>query len=178
MTGVRIEFELDTGGVESSLDRVLHLVEQPAEMLEGLGKLIEGAVLGRFATGRGPDGIPWPPSERVRREARPGGLRKDGKRGTSKKALNKIGPNRGGQTLVDTGALISSIETFVSGDTVMVGSGKNARGNADRYAAAHQFGVPSRGLPARPYLGFDEELEESLHGAIVDALQAAAEGNS
>jgi phage gpG-like protein len=111
----------------------------------------ENSTKARFADGAGPDGTPWKPSWRVQ--------------------------ERGGKTLIDSGRLVGSI-TSDSGDD-FAEWGSNAI-----YAAIQQFGgeirpknkkalffrAPDGGgrsmqkvtIPARPYLGINEDDEENI----------------
>jgi len=87
----------------------------------------------------------------------------------------------------DTGSLVRGIVTRykVNKDgtaTVEVGlRGQNTRSkkgtDVATYGIAHQFGVPSRNLPARPFLGITpagkKEVEFYIKRQIVDALKGA-----
>jgi phage gpG-like protein len=179
MTSVRVEIDpASLDRLETGLGELIRLAQNPQRALEATGELIAANTVKRFDTGRGPGGIPWIPSGRVQHEARPGGFNKDGSRGKSKKALNKIGPNDGGKTLVQSGSLRESITSVVVGDEVHVGVQSPAPGNAHEYAAVHQFGatieakdggmlafevggIPvfakSVTIPARPFLGIDQK---------------------
>lgn len=57
--------------------------------------------------------------------------------------------------LYSTGALARSLEFQRRGDMIEFGSPLP-------YALAHQSGVPSRRLPARPYVGISRELSAAL----------------
>lgn len=138
-----------------------------AEALEAIGAAWESDVKGNFATGTAPDGTPWKPSKRALK--------------------------RGGRgTLVLSGGLRDSItHEVIDADTVEVGTNKV-------HAAAHQFGatiqragahaVPLvlsdsgyRGaggviqLPARPFIGWNDGLDEAA-AEILEGFIAAKTG--
>ncbi len=103
----------------------------------------------RFEDQRGPDGARWIPSERVLRH--------------------------GGQTLVDTGRLRRSI----------TGRGDSARaqwGTNVVYAARHNYGdviVRGRragGIPARPFIGINQDDWDEFKGIIAQTLAEEARG--
>lgn len=200
MSGVRLEIRIDDGGLGRAMRRAIERAEDLKPILEeSATTVIEANIQDRFDRGRGPGGIPWPPSGRVRHEARPGGINKDGTRGKSKKALNKIGPNHGGKTLVDKGHLRSSIDHATRETEVEVGVATPARGDAERYAAIHQFGgtitpkkeggalvftgadgqlvfASSVTIPARPYIGFDDQDVADLEALWTDAVKETFDG--
>lgn len=153
MTGVRLEIGFEDGGLGRALERAIIAGTELRPALEASAFIIEGSVRTRFDTGMGPGGIPWPPSQRALKQ--------------------------GGKTLVDKGSLRESIGHAIGEKQVEVGVESPAPGNAHRYAAAHQFGAhitPKKGefliftgsdgglvfarsvdLPARPFLGFDDQ---------------------
>lgn len=72
---------------------------------------------------------------------------------TERQATKTLRDRRGaGNILVRSGTL-SALQLEVTENEVTVG---NAPG-AEEYAATHQFGDASRGIPARPYMGFDDK---------------------
>jgi phage gpG-like protein len=128
--------------------------------------ILIASTLERFATGKGPGGIPWKPSKRAQ------GLVKD---------------KAAGRTLVDTGDLQSSIKGVTGPDFVEVGSDglKNPiKAVANQFGSRRQtvvvrhtrtvtvaFGAPLASpteqtvrahgrvtnLPARPFIGVDDQ---------------------
>jgi len=84
-------------------------------------------------------------------------------------APRKVEPKDGHAILQKSTMLRKSIRiTSVTNDTVIIGSDRP-------YAAAHQFGVPERNLPARPYLPFykDGQLTPEGNRRVTSALKAA-----
>lgn len=132
-----------------------------APAMARIGTALEGVVERRFASERGPGGNPWIPSRRARTE--------------------------GGQTLTLSGRLRRSITARTGPDFVELGSDVV-------YAAIHQLGgtiLPRRAerlafvgfdgrfvqadrvdIPARPFLGMDEDAWD----AVGDALDAHLAG--
>lgn len=85
----------------------------PNELLDIWGALLEASTRTRFDTGRGPGGIPWPISQRARRD--------------------------GGKTLVDKGNLEGSLRYEVRPGELEVGV--DGVGASSKHARVHQFGV-------------------------------------
>ncbi|MEX0971523.1 MAG: phage virion morphogenesis protein [Paracoccaceae bacterium] len=119
----------------------------------------------RFDAGAGPDGNPWPPSLRALFD--------------------------GGRTLVDRGNLVGSISHEA-------GPQSASWGTSVVWAAVHQFGatiaakdagalhftIPGIGhvqrksvtIPARPFIGLDDEDEDEINTIIADELASHFEG--
>lgn len=145
MSGVSIAIDLDDEVLKLALDRIESLLKDLSEPLEDIGASLVSSTLGRFEQGRGPDGVAWRPSRRA--------------------------IDQGGQTLIDSGLLRSSIVYEAGSDQVRVGSNRV-------YAAIHQEGGQAgRGgktrLPARPYLGVNDDDRDEIR-AIVDDWIAGA----
>jgi len=95
-------------------DDTLEAFDDPGDMLEQIGMDVESSTQRRFSEGKTPDGTPWKSPSELTKFVRPG--RKGGEK-----------------ALQDTGALAGSIDHYVSGDEVHVGS-------ALIYARIHQEG--------------------------------------
>lgn len=127
------------------------------ELFEQIGMSLVASTQRRFETGSGPDGSPWPPSLRGK---------------------------TGGKTLVDSARLMQSITYIAAESQVEVGSNV-------LYAAIHQLGgtiKPKAGkslvftiggrkvfansvtIPARPFLGIDQEDEAEIAAIAADWL--------
>jgi phage gpG-like protein len=157
---VQIEIK-NLAGARALFSKVRELGEDPQELLEIAGGILEASTRRRFDEGEGPGGIPWPPSKRAIRQS--------------------------GKTLVDTGLLLGSIRYEVRPGQLEIGvdglseSAKNAKShqfgvNALVGISAHSrtineaFGIPlpaprvvnvkahnrNMKIPARPFLGVDE----------------------
>jgi phage virion morphogenesis protein len=169
MTGVSIRVAVD--GSEESL-RVLRDIarraDEPRGLWDAIGASLVASTQDRFERGESPDGNPWPASIRVLLA--------------------------GGQTLINTQRLMKSVTHIADDQGVSVGT------NAI-YAAVHQLGaviVPVNAarlhfsiggrhlsvkkvtIPARPFLGIDEDDETEiiniarswLSGATPEAFDA------
>lgn len=148
-------------GARALFAKVRQLGENPDELLEIAGGILEASTRSRFDEGKGPGGIPWPPSRRAIRES--------------------------GKTLVEFGGLLGSVRHAVTPGRLEVGV--DALTESAKHAASHQFGVDSvigisphtrtineafgiplpsprtvnvrshvrkMRIPARPFLGVDE----------------------
>lgn len=134
-----ISFEIDDSEVRRILDRIGEIDGDVPYLLQSIGEAVESHVQTRFEEERGPDG-PWPPSLR---------------------ALET-----GGKTLTKDGLLGNSMTVQLSADGTEVQVGTNTP-----YANIHQFGGRAgRNLasliPARPFLGIDDEQEDVIRDAI------------
>lgn len=183
--GVRISVDFGTGELSRALKRGIDLGENLKPLLSASGGLIEESIDRRFDTSAGPGGIPWPPSNRAKSAAVP------------KRGARKFGPLRAGKTLVNTGKLRASMTSEV-GDTE-VRTGVDGANLSSKYAATHQFGAtieagPGKFLvftgsdgglvfakkvtiPARPFVGFDDQDVADIDDLWTEALKGAFNGN-
>lgn len=142
MSGVRVRVDVDDRELRQRLKHLADL-RVPRAVWAAVGQTLATSTVARFEAGRGPDGQPWEPSRRAGRE--------------------------GGRTLVDTARLRGSITYRASDDGVEVGTNVV-------YAAIHQLGsAPGggrpRGIPARPYLGVDDDDRTAIVDAILSGLE-------
>jgi len=80
----------------------------------------------------------------------------------------------GGQTLQDTNKLMQSVSGTAPSSIREYGKNELKFGTRIVYGAAHQFGLPAKGIPKRPFLGvYDEDIkmlekvfEEDLEGRL------------
>lgn len=158
MTGFAINVSFREGSVLSALSKLFIAPSEKAMLLDELGiNLVENTRL-RFTDQRGPDGEAWVPSIRAKMQ--------------------------GGETLRDKGLLMNSITHLVHPDEVEVGTNVP-------YATPLHFGavirpvngpflrfkMPGGGwvtmkevtLPARPFLGIDEE-DKTMLVEVIDAF--------
>jgi len=147
----------DLGRIGKRVQKVLASLEDQDILYDSIGMALVSQVQQRFREGKGPDGVAW-------EEAR-----------------------RGGQTLVDSGRLRDSVTHSVDGSVIKVGTNVI-------YAKTHQFGATikpknarvlaftlggravfakSITIPARPFLGFDEESFKAIRGEIADYVRRA-----
>lgn len=159
---MQIVFEITSDTLGPAIARALRAAQDFTPAMAEIVSVLETGVRRRFETGEDPQGKPWVPSQR---------------------AIEK-----GGRTLVDTGALLRSITSASDAFSAVVGTNVV-------YAAIHQFGGTIRpktkkalntpdgprravNMPARPFLGFGpyetQEIEEILGRHLRDAFEGAA----
>lgn len=149
--GFDIGLGIDDAGIAAALRALIAAADDMTDVMDEIGSSLVASTHHRFETATGPDGTPWLPSKRAEAE--------------------------GGQTLKKSGALFRSIDHRPSRDAVEVGV---KQGEAAVYAAMNQFGgtikpkkpggklrfkgpgggwvaVDQVTIPARPYLGKDED---------------------
>lgn len=153
----RITLELDVGPVIARLDELMRQLgpgglETP---LREIGEDLVESIKQRFETSTAPDGSRWVPNSMATikgyLEGSSGNFRKDGR--LSKKGATRVMTKK---PLVASGLLQDSIAYQVAGDSLFVGTNRFA-GQWDGGAAVHQFGSKDGTIPARPFLGADEE---------------------
>jgi len=130
---LNIDYRIDARGVTDVLNRLTQAGTDLELVFEDIGKYLEQSHTQRFDDQQAPDGTPWKPLNR-RYQAR-----------------KKKNP---GLILVLEGYLGDTLSYEASPDSLAFGSNLP-------YAATHQFGDESRGIPARPFLGLsgDDEVE-------------------
>lgn len=72
----------------------------------------------------------------------------------------------GAKPLLDTGKLRAST-TGGNGGVLVVDSTSFVVGTNLEYASAHQFGIASRGLPARPFIPSEAELVAAFRPTVI-----------
>ncbi|HRP26519.1 phage virion morphogenesis protein [Thauera sp.] len=171
----RISIELDIRDVVARLSRLSDAVGpgglEPA--FRQIGEDLIESVKRRFETGTAPDGSRWEPNSMVTIMKflgdSPGNFRKDGrinKRGASAAASKR--------PLVRHGNLQTTIDYFVGDDELLVGSPLE-------FAAMQQFGGRKSAfphlwgdIPARPFLGVDDDDVQRILDVIELHLSRAA----
>ncbi len=139
-----VSFKMDMDKLMRGLDTVIVKAKQNQEFMDAAGETLVSSTQQRFSDGVGPDGKRWKISHRAEQE--------------------------GGQTLIDSGQLRSSISYEASPQMVVVGSNKV-------YARIHQLGGKAgRGhkvtIPERPYLGINDEDRAELKALAVEHLKS------
>ncbi len=157
MSGVRLEISINDGGLGDMLRRASELADNLEPALEASGSMMAATFDRRFEDQKGPGGIPWIPSKAAL------GL-------APRASSGRIQP---GKTLIDRGALRASIGHAVSPNQVEIGSVSTPTGDVDVKAAALQFGVAGINLPARPFVGFDDQDVADLEDLWSDVVRSA-----
>jgi len=119
--------EIEDEGAVAALERLAALGGNLEAPFKDIGEYLMQRTEERFDTEAGPGGIEWPD---IAAETR------------KRKKHPKI--------LTESRDLRSSFSYAASADELVFGTNV-------LYAATHQFGDPSRNIPARPFLGWDEE---------------------
>ncbi len=156
MSGVRLTLQLDDKGLQRDLRARLEQLADKTAILKSIGEEMLPRINKRFQDEKDPEGKSWPALAPRTIEAR----------------LKKYG-NAPLTILRMRGHLAGAINYQISGATLKIGTGSEV----EDYAAIHQFGGEAgRGrkvkIPARPYLGFNEEdmrvIEAEIAAMILD----------
>lgn len=145
MTGVAVHIGFDDKDVQAALGSLEAAMADMTEPMDAIGAGLDASMLARFENETGPDGIKWTPSQR---------------------ALLT-----GGQTLTDRGHLRASGTHIAGRHSVEQGS------NLVYAHAQHAGSKVGRGrkvkLPARPFVGVDDDDAAMIHDEIHDWLAGA-----
>lgn len=158
MSGVSLHIEVDDRQIQVAIARLIATGQNPAPIMQDIATYGENSTRDRFRTETAPDGSQWKPNQ------------------------------RGSKTLIDSSRLLDSIVSDSDDDFA-------AWGTNVIYAAIHQSGgviraknkpylvfkVPGGGLrrvkqvtiPARPYLGINDDDEENIVDIVNRHLQEA-----
>lgn len=178
MTGFNYNISLDDSSFDKGMAGLLKASQNLRPIMEIAGGIFENSTRHRFDTERGPGDIPWPPTWKQRVGA-----------------VGPFGPAKNSKTLQDKGLLRGSIISNVGDD--FVETGVDGRSVSAKYAKTHQFGatikpknadklafvgpdgffhmVDQVTIPARPFVGIDENDKADLRDAIVIYLEGASE---
>lgn len=154
--------QFDDTKIQSALGRLLALGRNAAPVMQDIAMLGENSTRMRFRTQKGPDGVSWKKSLRAQ--------------------------ITGGRTLTKDGHLGNSISSDYGADFAMWGVNRI-------YAAIHQLGgeirakaggalkIPLTGggfvlvksvkMPARPYLGVNDDNERDILGLLESRISGA-----
>ena len=148
--------------------------------LKGIKVILIDGTRENFLGQHDPDGKPWKPLKRPRRRKRD--LVRGKKRGRAKKGQDQI--------LLDTGILRASItasDPVKASDNQTAKQNKATAGSAHveemtgtslewgtnlNYAAVHQYGYPPRNIPARPFLGINDQMSNDIAELVGDFIEA------
>lgn len=162
MSSIRIEL---SGEIQELLDRLSNLSEtDTAAAMASIGEALRTSTMGRFDTGKDPEGRPWRTSIRARES--------------------------GGKTLVNTAQLKTSIHAESSNKGAAVGTNKiyaathqlGARNRTIRAKDGRLLRFKINGswiskkevkidIPARPFLGVSEEDMQEIRRIIENAVE-------
>lgn len=80
------------------------------------------------------------------------------------KAKRTSGVGKGGGLLMLTGDMDDSIQYFVTGDELEIGTNLI-------YGATHQYGDKDRNIPARPFLGLSHENQDDIEDLVTNFFE-------
>jgi len=149
MAGTHIRIELDDRQVRQALDRLLRATRDLSDPMAEIAEVLLENTQKRFERGQAPDGTPWAPLSPKYRRSR----RKRRSRGAD--AILVLDDHLRGELHATSGR-----------DWAEVGSSRI-------YAATHQFGDPRRNIPARPFLGLDDQDLANIHEILAEYLENA-----
>jgi phage virion morphogenesis protein len=167
--GILIREEIEDSGIRAKLMALIALGMNPAPALRDIAAYGESSTRERFRLQISPEGNRWKP---LKTELFEGGffgkkhLRKDGR--IRKSAINRA---LGRKILTRDGHLGDSITAKSSSQYAEWGTNRI-------YAAIHQFGGKAgRGrkvtIPARPYLGVNDENAADILNLLADRIEGA-----
>ena len=143
MSGATIS--LTTPGLDDAIIKLQAFTAfEMAELVDDVGAILESSTKARFESKTAPDGTPWPEwSEEY------AATRKDHH-----------------SLLVNENDLLESIQSYSTGDEVIVGSNLV-------YAARRHFGGEELGHadPARPYLGMSDQDARDINALVTGRLE-------
>jgi phage virion morphogenesis protein len=139
---------INWGGLDKAVEGAASKLADTKKLMTTIGAAMKNQTIARFRKSEGPDGEAWKPSARAKRE--------------------------NGKTLLNTGRLgggKDSLSMSVTPAEVHVGSNVV-------YSRIHQLGGKAgRGhkvnIPARPYLGINEEDREEIADLIREHIEGA-----
>ena len=167
--GILIRAEIEDSGIRAKLMALIALGQDPSEALRDIATLGENSTRERFRMQIGPDGNRWKPLKTGLFEGGFFGkkhLRKDGR--IRKSAINRA---LGRKILTRDGHLGDSITARSSSQYAEWGTNRV-------YGAIHQLGGKAgRGrkvtIPARPYLGVNDENAADILNLLSDRIEGA-----
>lgn len=170
----RITIELDVAPVIARLDQLLRALGPGGLQapLAEIGEDLVESIKRRFDTSTAPDGRRWEPNSMATimgmLEGSSGNFRKDGR--ISKKGATRAANKK---PLIASGVLQDTISYEIAGDSLFVGTNRFA-GQWDGGAAVHQFGSKDGRIPARPFLGVDDDDVRRILEVLERHLSASA----
>ncbi|HAV1517119.1 TPA: phage virion morphogenesis protein [Vibrio parahaemolyticus] len=150
MAGVRYSVRLNDSEIQEALNQ---LIKRGSNLMPAMMEIGEELLIShdqRFRDKKSPDGVPWAPLSETTKSLKT-------------KNVDTI--------LVLNGLLSGTLNYQASSDNLLFGSPLE-------YAATHQFGrvtspnsmIPNKAIPARPFLGVDENDREMILETLSDYL--------
>ncbi|HFQ5202483.1 TPA: phage virion morphogenesis protein [Vibrio vulnificus] len=150
MAGVRYSVRLNDSEIQEALNQ---LIKRGSNLMPAMMEIGEELLIShdqRFRDQKSPDGVPWAPLSETTKSLKT-------------KNIDTI--------LVLNGLLSGTLNYQAASDNLLFGSPLE-------YAATHQFGrvtspnsmIPNKAIPARPFLGVDENDREMILETLSDYL--------
>ncbi len=176
-----ISIEIDDRAVLSALDELIRRAEDPTPALKEIGETLAETTKRRFDTSTGPDGQRWESNSQATilqyLGVYKGSYNKDGR--VSSKGAARVMAKK--PLIGETRSLMSTIAWQLSGKaSVEIGSPMEYAAVQQFGAKRGQFGATKRGspipwgnIPARPFLGIDDQDRNGILETIADYLAAS-----
>nr|VFK21433.1 MAG: phage virion morphogenesis (putative tail completion) protein [Candidatus Kentron sp. LPFa] len=149
--------DFDLNHLESAMEALCDAIQSPDTMMASIGETLQPENEKRHASETGPDGKKWPELSELTKKAKESKDSEDSEK--SKRTEENKKPTR---ILHEKGDMIRSFHYQVQGGELVLGF-------SDRKAEWHHFGT-SRGIPARPLIGFPESDKQLVVDAVEDHL--------
>lgn len=156
-----ITVDYDDNDLKSALKKVTDHLTDTSELMRALGEILIEDTKQNFINSEGPGGVKWAPKSQATRDAY---RRREG----TVFPLPLFGPTRD---------LSSDWHALLGNNSVEVGSNVLYASVLQFGAAKGEFGTDANGnsipwgdIPARPFLGMDEELEDKLAAEVREYL--------
>lgn len=140
--------EIEDLSVVDLIEQVFTDIAVPGAM-QRTGEYASGVFSENILGQHGPDGGAYPPLARPRSPSPP--------------------HNPGTRVLIDFGDLLASLSGG-SDHIQEVGEAELTVGTKDPKAAIHQFGSPEKNIPARPFVGANDDIADYAANEVVDEL--------
>lgn len=148
-----IRTEINDTEVQRAFAQVAAGLSNPTELMQDAGEYLVNSTKERFQEGRAPDGTPWAPKSQTT-------LDQYLRSGDGALTRPLIGPSKTLSTTINYAASDDSVEwgsNVIQAAVMQMGAQKGAFGSM-----ANGSSIPWGNIPARPYLGVDEEDRDAL----------------
>jgi phage virion morphogenesis protein len=157
----QIQIDVADGQIQAVLNQAASQLTDLTPIMSSIGEYMVGRARDRFDSSTAPNGQQWAPLAQATIDA--------------KRHKQKGGTSRAGRSIARTNANPEDVlkDTFLLRDTITYQPTalSVAIGTPQKYGVHHQYGAPRRNIPARPFLGVNEEDMREIEAIVVDALQ-------
>ena len=158
---IQITIDTNTQGVQAVIDEAVNRLSDLTPVMASIGEYMVGRTRERFDSSTAPDGRKWAPLAQATIDAK----RRRQSSGTTKTGRSRARTNASPEDILK--------DTFLLRDTIAYQptASSVAIGTPQKYGVHHQYGAPRRNIPARPFLGVNDEDLREIEAIVVDALQ-------